>query len=442
MDGDFKKLPIIKKEDSYIIPWMNIITNYARIGFEEEISRDETAGVQYRANKGEYLENETKKVLQKMLKNADIFSSVRYSENKRAGETDLLVMYDNNIIIIEIKNRKWKEKSKQGDDYYIQQDLKANIYEAYEQASRTEKYIRSQTEVSFRIADTKSKITIRNTDKFNIYKLGITLENLRTYAVQYYNYNLAIEKDMIFLNINDLKQISNYIEYQTEFIHYLKQRIKCNKYLQDYYFYDELYLFSEYKICNLENILNPRNKFVKLVDIGRYTLYDDRFDKETKHNILRRKQLPFMEKMMRRMEEEKMPGYSTVIMSLLELDWNAQNSVIEGIRNAREQYRQVGKEATSFFTMEEEKELKGLILLTVVSKTKNRSEDIERLGSMYGATIKYKYPSYVVVVCTNYIELAEDYIDNCIYVKNTDKETIKYIEQIPDLKRLYDIDFF
>lgn len=430
---DFKTSPIVKKGNTYIAIWLNTLSNYAKIIFEKEIAKNAKANDQYGKCKGQYLEKETKNVLQGILKNAEIFSDVKYSEEKRSGETDLLVIFDHNIIIVEIKNRKWKEKSKEGDDYFIQQDMNENVYKAYEQASRTENYICNHSEVKFRIGNTKKTLTINNTEKFSIYKLGITLENLRTYAVLYDKYNPKIGKDMVFFNINDLKEMAKYIEYQTEFIHYLDKRIKCNQYLEDYYFYNELYLFSEYKFYNLESILTPREG-IRLFDTGRDALFDHRFRKEEKLEILQRKELLFMKLIMKRIEGDKIPNYASVMMSLLEIDLKGQRRIKEGIGEARQKYQNEGKEALFFFTLEEEKDLKGLILLVVISKEKN--QNVERFAMIYGAAMKRKYPTYEVIIWTNYITAPEYLIDNCIYMKSVEEEADAYIEKMPELKNL------
>ena len=54
-------------------------------------------------------------------------------------ECDLLVIYDQVILIIEIKSRAFKEVSKEGAEKYLKQDLNDNIYKAYNQATRMEK---------------------------------------------------------------------------------------------------------------------------------------------------------------------------------------------------------------------------------------------------------------------------------------------------------------
>ena len=441
---DPKKFPIVKKGESYIMPSINTMMNQARIVFEEEISKDKKESASYRKNKGDYLEEEVLKVLKQMMRNADIFSSVKYSENKRGGETDILVMYDHNIIIVEIKNRKWKEKSKEGNQKFLEQDLSANILEAYDQASRTEAYIKNNPEVKFRIGDTKKTLTIKNTEKFKIFKLGITLENLRTYAVQYYNFFENLEKDMIFMNLNDLKQICNLIEYQTEFIHYLEKRIRCNKYLEKYYFYDELYLFSEYKMRNLETIINPKSNAYRIVDIGRKSLYDFRFEESFKKEILSKKMRTFMKAMMLKIENDRMPFYSNVMMTLMDIDLEGQDRLKEGILEARNKYKIIGREATFFLATEEEKELKGYIILVVVSNNKNnnKAENVEKLGSIYGACVKSKYPNYEVIILTNYTDYPAEYIDNCIYVKNVKEDISELIEKSPDLKAIQEFNFF
>lgn len=213
----------------------------------------------------------------------------------------------------------------------------------------------------------------------------------------------------------------------------LDKRIKCNQYLENYYFYNELYLFSEYKFYNLESILTPREG-IRFWDIGRDSLFDHRFRKEEKLEILQRKELLFMKLMMKRIEKDKMPDYASVMMSLLEIDLKGQRRIQEGIKEARQKYQAEGKEALFFFTVEEEKDLKGIIILIVVSREK--SENVEQFAMIYGAAVKRKYPTYDVIIWTNYTTAPEYLIDNCIYMKNVKEEADAYIEKMPELKNL------
>lgn len=246
IEKGFENYPIFQGNNTYICSSIVQLLYQSKFIFEKEIRKDKVLANVYADKKGEYLEILTEDVIKKILKDAGVLTNVRYRENKNNRECDLLVIYDQIILIIEIKGRALKEVSKKGKKSYLNQDLNDNLYKAYHQATRMEKYLRKNKNVSLRFGREKKILKIQNTDQFKIFKVGITLENFRKYAIQYMEFNPNIGYDMLFLSINDLKFMDKYFNYQTEFVHYISQRIKTNQYMHEFYLYDELYLFSEY----------------------------------------------------------------------------------------------------------------------------------------------------------------------------------------------------
>lgn len=127
-------------------------------------------------------------------------------------ECDLLVIYDQVILIIEIKSRAFKEVSKEGAEKYLKQDLNDNIYKAYNQATRMEKYLRENSNVKLRFGYGKEVLKIQNTDKFKIFKVGITLENFREYAVQYNEFNKNINYASCLKIMNPKPDFKKYLD--------------------------------------------------------------------------------------------------------------------------------------------------------------------------------------------------------------------------------------
>ncbi len=435
IEKDFENFPIYKNENTYILSSVVTLIYKAKYIFEKEIRKDKFLKDLYAYKKGEYLEILTENVMKDILKNAKIFPNIKYRENKMDRECDMLVIFDQVMLIVEIKARAFKEVSKGGMKKYLREDLKDNIYNAYKQATRMEKYLLKNKVVTLRYGSGGNTLKIENIDKFKIFKIGITLENFREYAVQYTEFENDIKHDMVFFNINDLKFMSRYFKYESEFIHYIVQRIKTNQYINEFYLYDELYLFSEYKINNLQSILNNDHK-VKVFDTGRYKLFDLRFNQDKKEKILNGFTHPFIDRIIKELESRKVATYELMIIELLDLDYNAQKYLFEQLNLAREKFKENGKVTHTAIFVEKDRDFNGLYVVFGVGDKNQKKDNIE--GTIvFGSIIKRKYPDYNVIGVINNIEDSPENIYECINILKPKKDFDKYLEKIKELKDMY-----
>ena len=432
---NFVDYPIFKQGDTYIFVSIVTLLNRAKGIFEKEIHKDKYLNSIYGYKKGEYLEILTENIMREILKDAGIFPNIKYRENKNDRECDLLVIYDQIILIIEIKSRVFKEVSKDGVKSYLEQDLNGNIYEAYKQATRMEKYLQKNKKVSLRFGNGKGKLMLENIEKFKIFKLGITLENFRKYAVQYAEFKKDIKNDMLFLSINDLKFMAKYFKYQTEFIHYISQRIKANQYINEFCFCNELYLFSEYKINNLQNILNNDHQ-VKIFDTGRYKLFDLRFDTEIKEQILKGHIHSFFVEIIEQLEKQKIPSYSLTILELLDIDYKTQEYIFEQLQTARFKSKESGQAVNASLLVKEARDANGVYIVFGVTN-KQHEKDSTEATIILGSIIKRKYPKYKVLGILNNINDKPETIMACIEIMNPKPEIDKIIDKVKEFKNFY-----
>ena len=143
----FIDYPIYKHGNTYIFISIVTLLNRAKGIFERDIHKDKYLEGIYGYKKGEYLEILTENIMREILKDAVLFPNIKYRENKQDRECDLLVIYDQVILIVEIKGRAFKEISKEGVKSYLEQDLNDNIYKAYKQATRMENYLKENGEI-------------------------------------------------------------------------------------------------------------------------------------------------------------------------------------------------------------------------------------------------------------------------------------------------------
>ena len=152
--------PIICLQENYIFPSPDtLIANFQYL-VEKDIFNKEYH-TQYAKYKGDYLETEIANIIRQKIPNSKVYESAHYHFEKKDDETDLLVVYDTNIIIIEAKGRALKEVSKRGNEEKLKQDLQDNLYKAFEQCDKTQRYIQSQHTVQF--ISKGENITIENT---------------------------------------------------------------------------------------------------------------------------------------------------------------------------------------------------------------------------------------------------------------------------------------
>ena len=191
----------------------------------------------YQKRKGEYLEEMSLEYIAALFPGSEVYGKLYYriEENgaSKRVETDGLVIYDDNLFIIEAKAGKLHPSAHRGSIIKIKNDVGKLISDAYDQALRTKNYILSVSEPAFEYQSGKTALKIENPSKFrNIFLVNTTLENLgelSTHLNSLRRYNLIEGKEWPWsVYINDLRVISELIETPSEFLLYLQRRIRAN----------------------------------------------------------------------------------------------------------------------------------------------------------------------------------------------------------------------
>ncbi|MHA1942185.1 MAG: YecA family protein [Candidatus Hodarchaeales archaeon] len=207
----------------------------------------------YRKIKAEYLESESAKYLLGLLPGAELYRNLYYNikenGNIKRVETDCLIIFDNNIFILECKAGSLSLSARRGSIDRIEKHYQDIIDNAYTQALRTKSYIENTEKPLFEYEDGSLAIEILDKKKYeNIFLINTTFENLGILST-----HLSSAKEMGFIKgkewpysvfINDLRIIYEINETPSIFIHYLKRRTRVNDYPQ-FRSYDELdyYMF-------------------------------------------------------------------------------------------------------------------------------------------------------------------------------------------------------
>lgn len=349
--------PLIENKDKFycFIPQL-LVRNIGNI-IEEWIKRKDIDYFQevYQKKRAEYLEKKMIEYMSNMLPGAEVYRKLYYNtyENgeKKRNETDGMILFDENLFIIEGKAGGVSISARRGSIDSMRTEIKELIDDAYEQAVRTKNYILTTKKPVFE-TENGARIFIRDKNKYsNIYLVNVTLQNLGPVATQLH---LIKKLDLIrgkewpwSVFINDLRVISELIEFPSEFLHFLMRRIQANEYPQFrsideldflmFYFKEGLYLEentskdTDIQIpCGYTESLDRYYDFVA----GRVSSGEKpQLDSPSKYKEL-----------VKKIETTQKLGFTQVGTTLLNLDRKVQQDVIDKVINLHDQSKKDGKD--------------------------------------------------------------------------------------------------
>lgn len=302
----------------------------------------------YQKKRGEFLEEKALEYFAKILPGAKVYKQLFYwiEEGKRA-ETDGLILYDTNLFIIEAKAGSWSTPARRGSLGKIKGDTKKLIDNAYEQALRTKKFIFDNESPEFENQDGSQALLIKDKSKYeNIFVVNVTAENLAHLATHLNSlkaFNIIQGKEWPWsVYLNDLRVISEIIEFPSAFLQYLKQRLKANDFPQ-FSAYDELDFFMYFLYEGLyfeDDELKDVGHFVPTAyteDLDSY--YDFLGGRKSKAQKPRLRISNDYEKIINSIEATGKEGFSKITTTLLSFDSEDQDRILRDFRKLKKEQR-------------------------------------------------------------------------------------------------------
>ena len=353
-----------------------------------------------------YLVHQTARHLEALLPGAQIFQELFYpfqvDEETRRAETDLLVVYDTNLLIVECKAGSLTIPSKRGALSRLKRDLSELVDKAYDQALRTKTYIETTDEPRFEYENGSEAFVLKNKKQFgNVYLLNVTLDSLAHLSSQLCNLkklNLIKGKEWPWsVSLLDLRVISELVESPSEFLVYLKRRIRANAYPQ-LRLCDELDFFMYYLKDGLyfeDGRLGRKGSFGLHAYTERLDRWYDFQAGRVSSGEKPRLEVPEDYKaLIRGLEATQKPGFSDVTTTLLDFDVDAMEVILVNIRQGRTIALRDGKDHD--LTLEFGHSSWGLTMLV---STKQESPSIARAAG-YSLMRKYqlKYAKWILLI--------------------------------------------
>jgi hypothetical protein len=222
----------------------------------------------YQRHKAAWLEAKTVACLERIFPSCAIFSKLSYPDpDKPRGSTtelDIAIYWKPFLIFIEAKAKQFRLKSQLGDIGRLRDDVKANVENAFEQASRAARYLNSsQLAIFTEIAGGRRVLKMAAGEVRNIYLLTVCLHELAGMTTE-----LALAQDLglfrqgdypVAMCSADLDLVTQFCSGPDMFLHYLKKRLDILHADIDVQA-DEIELFGAYLDTRLreERLWRPR----------------------------------------------------------------------------------------------------------------------------------------------------------------------------------------
>ncbi len=221
--------PFIKIDQKYYcFDYYNVFDNIYRVIQKTITDLDHDYKDKWKDIQAKATEDTVVHLFKKLLPGCIIFQSNYYpigTSLKQCAENDLLVLYDNNLIIIEVKSGSYTYTSPMLDIESHIKSLQTLIAKADSQTERTLKYLKSQETVKIYNEQRIEKATIRISDFDEITQMCISLDNFNEFAAKADKLKfLKMKNDTVSIALDDLRVYSDLSDSPSVFLHFLKQR--------------------------------------------------------------------------------------------------------------------------------------------------------------------------------------------------------------------------
>ena len=169
-----KTKPLVAIRDCYVLPSPALFLTALQTLFETAL-KSTSAWEAYQTHRAHYGEERAAALFGRALPGAATYRNLKYRDGGRDGELDILVMFDRQLFLIEVKSGDFAD-ARTGVESRVEDVLADLVSKAHEQAERAADYIGSAPTVRFR--DGTATVEVQRGDFDAAYRVAITLEQL------------------------------------------------------------------------------------------------------------------------------------------------------------------------------------------------------------------------------------------------------------------------
>lgn len=257
--NNIKYKPLAKIDNKYyILLEQKFYDNFDKIAIKGICEKFNSKEQEIRAKFTSNIEKVVERYFNNILGDKQSYQKNFYVYNNKILENDILIIYDNNIFIIEVKAGNFTHELASEDFESHKESLKNLIVKANEQQDSLEKCLLEHKKICIYDSNNKKtrnkKAEIKINDDTKIFKIIITAESFNDIEARIDKVKiLTLSENTLVFCLDDLRVYSEYFEkHPCYFIQYLLQRRKAigNKNID---LVDELYhlgMWIEYNFYN------------------------------------------------------------------------------------------------------------------------------------------------------------------------------------------------
>lgn len=254
----------------------------------------------YVPNLKHWIESEVCEYLRRIFPRDAVYQELTYPDpDKPRGETELdaAVVWGPFLVLVEVKGKQFRPRSRIGDPSRLRDDLKDNIEEAFEQAQRATRFLEANASAIFVEKATGRKLIVEKASLLRVFPLSVTLHHFGGLATQLALLKrIGLFKDSAYpwsVALADLDVITTFSRGPDVFLHYVQRRLDLQR-SEKNIIGDELDVFGLY----LDTRLHPTRFWEKKHKDGEpFTLLcladgSERFDQWYQAELEGRKERP------------------------------------------------------------------------------------------------------------------------------------------------------
>lgn len=281
-----------------------------------------------------YLERELEVVFRSALPGAEIRSGVKWKKDGQHFETDLVVVIDRVVIIVEAKSHRLTQQGLRGAPDRVKRHIQEIVLEPSQQSARLESLIEAGRSGDPDAVAALAAIGIDADKASRVIRLSVTLADLSVLSASEQDFKKLgwVPEDHALapnIMIVDLRCVADILENELLFLHYLSERNHLQKSLN--LIGDELDFLGLYLATGF-NLAALQGKFTEFSPSGMSAPIDRYYEGTQAGLKLRKPKMelrPFFRDIVDRITEVKPPAWTLVGMHLLSCADPAEQKAIE-----------------------------------------------------------------------------------------------------------------
>ena len=213
---------------SYCFNYYCLFDNFYRIIQKEVIKICPNYIDDWAFNQAQASEKMVEEIFLKLLPEALTYRDNYYPVNnslKQMNENDLLIVFDDVLLIVEIKAGSFPQSPPIVDFNAHIKAYKTLVEKADHQCERTLQYLNRYSEAKFYTADKVEKVKIERNSIRETFTFSVTVDNINSFANRAEKMNfLNLKSSTISVSYDDLLSYAEYFDSPLIFLHFLRQR--------------------------------------------------------------------------------------------------------------------------------------------------------------------------------------------------------------------------